>query len=242
MGRNIWQIDLLKLNFQTTQGSTPELSITRRDRKGVSEQTNNDQDTSKSYPAELYKLDPLSHRSPSSKSSKDDSVIYEKHDAQDCWEEDDTNNAEDENDFGIEIVKAPAGKRFIRSISLPAKDMRSKMKVSDQKGRQDKSDINVVVEKKPVVDHNQSTTYLPENEISIHNDKFDSKKISNIDFPVGIKPDKKHKSNRSFEKRKGLHLGSINEDLTKDEKKESEFNKVQKNTSEESKGKSAWLA
>ena len=53
---------------------------------GVSEQTNNHRDTPRSYLAELYKLNPSSDRSPFSKSRKDNSVMYEKHDAQDCLE------------------------------------------------------------------------------------------------------------------------------------------------------------
>lgn len=202
---------------------------------GVSERTNNHQDSSKSYPAKLYKLDPSSDRCASSESSKDDSAIFEKHDVQDCWEED-GNDAED----GIEIVRAPAGKRFIRSISLPAKDMRSKMKVAEEKGRYDKLDIEVVVEKKPVVDDNQPSTPIPENEATIYHDKLtSSKKILNINFPDGNTPDKKRKSKRSSENRKGFHLGNINEDIMEGEEKENEFKIVQTNASEESKGKSA---
>ena len=110
--------------------------------------------------------------------------------------------------------------------------MRSKMKVADEKGRKDKSDIEVVVEKKPVVYHYQSIS-LPKNEKSIYHDKLPfSKKILNVDFLDGNEPHKKQKSNRSSENKKGFHLGSISEDIMEEEEKENEFNKVQTNTSE----------
>lgn len=202
---------------------------------GVSDYSNNPDDTSKSYPAELYKLDPSSDTSTFSKLSKDDSVIIEEHDEQHCWEKDDI----DEPDFGIEMAKAPAVKPFIRSISLPAKDMRSKMMIAEEKRRHGKLDV----EKKPTVDENQSNPPLLEKRTSTHHDYVTfSKKTLNIDFPEGNRPDRKHKSNRSSEKSKGLTLGSVNEDIIEVEEEDNELNRVQTNASEENKGKSVWFA
>jgi hypothetical protein len=217
----------------------PELTITRRKRMRLTENTNDHQDTSKSYPAKLYKLDPSSDRSGFSNLSKDDSVIHEERETQECWEERDGIDNADVLDCEIEMAKAPAGKRFTRSISMPTKDMRSMMKRVEEKDRKGKLVMEVVTDKNLVdgelkVDENEEGMLDPEKEIdfTFHAQTPVSERKLSIDLPEGNELDNKPENIGSSEETNRLFLGSIDEDM-QEEGKECGGNQVEKSGKEE---------
>ena len=174
----------------------------------------------------MCKLDPANDKRDFSKLSKDDSVIREERETQEyLYEGKDLVDSATETVATIEQVKAPAGKRFIRSVSMPAKDMRSRVKLIEEKERKSKIGVDFFIENVPEEDGNMK---FVETEKEVNLAKIpDSEKTLIKDVTDGNEPDAKPYKILHPKNKKTLHLDSIKEDIQEEENNEDADNEVE---------------
>ncbi|XP_028401865.1 vacuolar protein sorting-associated protein 13C-like [Dendronephthya gigantea] len=222
----------LSYRHETIQKSTPELTITKRNRMGYADGY---QDTSKSYPAGLYKLDTPRDKTGVSMLSKDDSVIQED---QDDMEGEDCIAYVHGKDGEIKVTKE---KKFTRSISMPAKDMRTMVKLVEEKERKRKNPVkrlvDVVAEKHSpeaveTTIHESEEVIVPEMKLGIDLHDKDTEREPK-DGEDAVRFDKKPKNERSSEAKKRVILDNIDEDSPDGEKKHEENNEAETSGNEQ---------
>lgn len=154
--------------------------------------------------------------------SKDDSVIQEEHETLDTMEGEDCIANVDEEDGGIRMAKE---KKFIRSVSMPAKYMRSMVKLMEEMEREEnkpvKIPVDIVAEKDcegavETTTHESEEAIVSERELIIHDENPDREIKDGGD---GVGHDKKPKNEKSSKKKKRMTLGNIDENFQHEEKK-----------------------
>jgi hypothetical protein len=185
----------------------------------------------------MCRLDQSNAKTAFSKLSKDDSVLSEERETEEYFDEKYCIDNVDETDAVSQKAKAPAGKRFARSVSMPAKDMRSMVKLAEEKERKSKTGVDFFIEKEHEDD--VSTKFVETNEDlnpAFHDKIPVLEKGSGKDLPDGNGPGAKLDKSLHPQKTKKSKLDSIEEDIQEEEKKEVAGNPVEATAKEEGKG------